>query len=429
MKKAIVKTAFVIAVVVATQATFAGNSVLAGRFEGAEPKSAVVWEFYNHLGLMPTQVVKFTVSASGTYRMEDAFEYWYFNNEGNPGLNLINALYQGGFNPKNMAANRLGVDQYAAWPRRLEAGTEYTLVLQNPQTDKTGTWTLAFHGPGDVISSASVGITGIGQGKFTGNELKSDKLCSESPAIYQVQGPFKVSRDGIYYVTNLSHLSTAGESIYSHQTCFGLYSAPPQIDQPELNRLHYMSYYRERLNLQADEDYYLLVQSINDRPLDYFFLVAPPAPFEITSHMSGLWADPETDGQGLMLNVYPSINAVHMAWFTYDLERPAAGAIAQLGDPGQRWLTAFGELAGGGSDMTITRTKGGVFDAIQPVPDQIQDGSVQLHFDSCTSGTLLYDLGSAHATGQLTLRRPFEDRANIVRCEMANMGPGIPGPL
>ncbi|HET6565482.1 MAG TPA: hypothetical protein VFG52_08725, partial [Xanthomonadales bacterium] len=181
--------------------------------------------------------------------------------------------------------------------------------------------------------------------------------------------------------------------------------------------------------LQADGEYYLLVQSVRNLPLDYFLLISPPAPFEITPHMSGLWADPDTDGQGLMLNVYPSISAVHMAWFTYDLERPTSGATALLGDPGQRWLTAFGKVEGAGSDMTITRTKGGVFDAVQPVPDQIQDGSVQLHFDSCTSGTLLYDLGSVHATGQLTLRRPFEDRANIDRCELANMGPGIPGPL
>jgi hypothetical protein len=79
--------------------------------------------------------------------------------------------------------------------------------------------------------------------------------------------------------------------------------------------------------------------------------------------------------------------------------------------------------------MTITRTQGGIFDAALPVPAQIQDGNIQVHFDSCTSGTLTYELGSAGATGQLNLRRPFEDAANFDRCMLANMGPGLPGPL
>ncbi|NJN53918.1 MAG: molybdopterin-dependent oxidoreductase, partial [Anaerolineae bacterium] len=72
-------------------------------------------------------------------------------------------------------------------------------------------------------------------------------------------------------------------------------------------------------------------------------------------------ADLETDGQGLMLNVYPSIDSLHMAWFTYDLERPSNQMVAQIGEPGHRWLTAFGGLNGADSDMTITRTEGGIF--------------------------------------------------------------------
>jgi len=54
---------------------------------------------------------------------------------------------------------------------------------------------------------------------------------------------------------------------------------------------------------------------------------------------------------------------------------------------------------------------------------------VQLRFDSCTAGTLTYNLGSVNAAGQLNLKRPFEDPADLRRCMLANMGPGIPGPL
>jgi hypothetical protein len=412
------------------QLAYAANSVLAGRFEGSEPTMSVVWPSYVGLPPLATQEVRFTVSVSGMYRLEDAFEHWYFNLEGHRGLAMINALYLGNFNPQNPALNRQGPNQYDAWPRQLDAGVEYTLVLQNPSgTNAEGVWTLVINGPGEVNSTARTSVAGLGQGKFTGTESASTALCTETAAIYQVQGPFKVSRDGIYYFTNLSHLSTAAGTFWDNQLCFGLYSAPPDPVNPEVNRLGYMNFYRGSFELQTNTDYYLLVQSVQNLPLDYFLLVAPPAPFEITSHMSGVWADPETDGQGVMLNVYPSIDAVHLAWFTYDLQPPSGQATAQIGDPGHRWLTAFGGLEGSDSNMAITRTQGGVFDAAQPVPEQIQDGNVQLHFDSCTSGTLIYDLGSAHAVGQLNLRRPFEDRANIDRCELANMGPDIPGPL
>jgi hypothetical protein len=191
----------------------------------------------------------------------------------------------------------------------------------------------------------------------------------------------------------MSHLSTAAETIYSNQLCFGLYTSLPDPEQPELNRLDYPARITGSFRLQAGADYYLLVQSVENRLLDYFLVIAPPAPFDINSAMSGLWADMATDGQGLMLNVYPTIDALHLAWFTYDLERPSNQATAQIGEPGHRWLTAFGGLNGGDSNMTITRTNGGIFDAVQPVPG------------------------------------PFEDTASIDRCILANMGPGIPGPL
>jgi hypothetical protein len=423
------KAGFTILAMAISQLAYAGNSVLAGEFDGSELKTDVVWSQYSYFPPLATQEIKFTVTASGTYRMEDAFEYWHFHKEGRPGLWMINALYTGDFDPLNPAANRIGTNQYAAWPRQLQAGVEYTLVLQNPSSSPAGVWTMAFNGPGEVTSSARATLPTLGQGKFTGAELKSKDVCSETETLYQVQGPFKVSRDGMHYVTNLSHLNTPSHTIWDIQFCFAIYSAPPQTDHPELNRLGFQKHYYASFNLEADTDYYLLVQSVDNRLSDYFLVIAPPAPFEINPWMSGLWADPETDGQGLMLNVYPSIDALHLAWFTYDLERPSNAALAQIGEPGHRWLTAFGGLAGADSNMTITRTSGGVFDATQPVPAQIQDGSVQLHFDSCTSGILNYNLGTAQSTGQLILRRPYEDRATIDRCLLENMGPDIPGPL
>ncbi len=422
------KIGLLIAALGISQPSAAANSVLAGNFEGSEPVLDVVWPRYMDGLQFATRQISFTVSVSGSYRLEDVYEHWYFHLEGNQGLDVIDALYQGNFDPQNPALNRLGPNQYGAWPRQLEAGVEYTLVLQKTSQNPKGVWTLVINGPGEVNSTARTTVPNLGQGKFIGTEASSN-LCSQSGAFYQVQGPFRVSRDGYYYFTNMSHLSTSTATFSSRDLCFGVYTAPPDVGQPDLNRLSYFNYNTGRYDLQAGTDYYLLAQSIENKLMDYFLVIAPPAPFEINPWMSGLWADPETDGQGLMLNVYPSIDAVHLAWFTYDLERPPADALAQIGEPGHRWLTAFGGLAGAESNMTITRTSGGVFDATQPVPAQIQDGSVQLHFDSCIAGTLSYDLGTAQLSGQLILRRPYEDRATIDRCLLATMGPGIPGPL
>jgi len=422
------KLGLLIAALGMSQPSSAGNSLLAGYFLGSEPVTGVVWPGYRPRRQHATLQIRFSVSSSGSYRLEDLYDHWTFSLQGKPGLNLITALYQGSFDPQNPALNRLGRDEYAAWPRQLEAGTEYTLVLQNVSAPM-GVWTVVINGPGEVNSTARVHVPGLGQGSITGTEAKVKDLCSEVEAGYKVEGPFKVSRDGVHYFTNMSHLSTASEVIWDSEICFGVYSTPPDPQHPEAGRLEYLDRYRGSFELQADTDYYLLVGSVEDKATDYFMVIAPPAPAVINPWMSGLWADPGTDGQGVMLNVYPSIDAVHLAWFTYDLERPGTQTTAQLGEPGHRWLTAFGGLNGPDSDMTITRTAGGVFDATQPVPQQIQDGSIQLNFSSCTEGTLAYDLGSANTVGQLILKRPFEDAANIDRCNLENAGPGIPGPL
>ena len=58
-----------------SQLAYAGNSVLAGTFDGSEFKTDVVWSHYSYFPPLATQEIKFTVTASGTYRMEDAFEY------------------------------------------------------------------------------------------------------------------------------------------------------------------------------------------------------------------------------------------------------------------------------------------------------------------------------------------------------------------
>jgi len=58
--------------------------------------------------------------------------------------------------------------------------------------------------------------------------------------------------------------------------------------------------------------------------------------------LNDAWYNPETDGQGFFITVFPDLGFLSLAWFTYDTELPAEDAEANLGDAGHRWITALG---------------------------------------------------------------------------------------
>ena len=131
------------------------------------------------------------------------------------------------------------------------------------------------------------------------------------------------------------------------------------------------------------------------------------------------WYEPVTSGQGFYVTVFPNLNAVSLAWFTYDTELPPIDAEVILGDPGHRWLTAIGTIVGNQVRMDIDVTSGGIFDT---VVDEIKhtvppgsDGTFILTFDSCTSGTVEYDMPSLNLSGIVPIQRVAND--NVALCE------------
>ena len=136
--------------------------------------------------------------------------------------------------------------------------------------------------------------------------------------------------------------------------------------------------------------------------------------FIINAGLNDAWFDPVTDGQGFFITVFPDLNAVTLAWFTYDTEEPAMDATANLGDPGQRWLTAFGLIEGNHSVMDITVTSGGIFDDPAEV-SRIQDGTITLEFNNCREGNASYDIPSIGAIDVVPIQRVAID--NAVLCE------------
>ncbi len=146
---------------------------------------------------------------------------------------------------------------------------------------------------------------------------------------------------------------------------------------------------------------------------------SPPDGFRINPGLNDAWYDPATSGQGFYIAVLPDLNSVSLAWFTYDTERPAADVNANLGEPGHRWLTAFGPIAGNQAVMNIDIARGGIFDASTDIQHTFpvgSDGTITLTFDGCRSGTVDYNLPSIHRQGSIPIKRLAND--NIALCEM-----------
>jgi len=150
-------------------------------------------------------------------------------------------------------------------------------------------------------------------------------------------------------------------------------------------------------------------------------ILATADPSQINSGLNDAWYNPETDGQGFFITIFPDLGYVSLAWFTYDTELPPADATSNLGDPGHRWLTAVGPIEGNQAIMVIEMTSGGLFDTatvIDRTDPPGSDGTIILTFDSCNSGTIEYDITSINRQGTVPIQRVAND--NIVLCEALN---------
>lgn len=140
--------------------------------------------------------------------------------------------------------------------------------------------------------------------------------------------------------------------------------------------------------------------------------------FTINAGLNDAWYFPDTDGQGFFINVFPDIGYVTLAWFTYDTELPPIDATANLGDPGHRWLTALGPIDGNQVLMNVELTSGGIFDTYSEIirtDPPGSDGTILLTFDSCSTGTIEYDITSINRQGSVPIQRVAND--NITLCE------------
>lgn len=141
-------------------------------------------------------------------------------------------------------------------------------------------------------------------------------------------------------------------------------------------------------------------------------------PFVMNAGLNDAWYDPVTDGQGFFITVFPELNFVSLAWFTYDTELPADDASANLGDPGHRWMTALGVIEGNRAVMNIDIASGGLFDTtteIQHTKPEGSDGTITLTFEDCSAGLVEYNITSINQQGSVPIQRIVPD--NVALCE------------
>ena len=139
---------------------------------------------------------------------------------------------------------------------------------------------------------------------------------------------------------------------------------------------------------------------------------------KINAGLNDAWLNLETDGQGFFIIVFPEIEQIFMAWFTYDTERPPADVTAFLGEPGHRWLTAQGAYVENVAALEISMTSGGVFDSPEPEPVTEPYGEIMLEFSTCNAGTVTYDIPSVDRQGVIPIERIVLD--NVPLCYLLN---------
>ena len=143
--------------------------------------------------------------------------------------------------------------------------------------------------------------------------------------------------------------------------------------------------------------------------------------FVINNGLNDTWRNVDTRGQGFFITVFPDTSpdrpepVMFVGWFTYDLERPAADATAILGDPGHRWLTAYGPYSGHTANLDIELTQGGIFDSGVPAPTQGPYGTMRVQFTSCSKGLVAYAIPSLQRGGTVPIERVAND--NVALCE------------
>jgi hypothetical protein len=430
-----IKTPLIAAAILALGASgfaHANHVTLSGIFEGDEPTlpqfpESCTFGQGDPLGVLELGPVR--VSANGIYDVVDAGTE-SFNDPTFRAVDVVVRIYEGQFDAGDIDANFVAsVD--TGEQVELDPGIDYVLVLQHWCDNTKGVWAVAISGPGDISGEGVVVSPDRTIGEFTDDDPTAD--FGFGPAPYDVSGPIRFDEEGTYFYADLSIWQRADMELSVYEGAFN----PDDTNANLVVRLDDSG----PVPIKADTDYFLVSSPFisSDRG-EWHYAWFPPGRVELNRFLSGLWLDVreaagEGDfGQGLFVEVFPSLNFLFAAWFTWDLAdgEPSVDAFRDraanaLGASDQRWLTAFGTYAEGDTRMDITfeNSTGGIFNA--PSPDFERDenyGSGSIIANGCSELVVEFDLPLAPVQGSTTLTR-VEDAFVQETCNATGALPGV----
>ena len=154
--------------------------------------------------------------------------------------------------------------------------------------------------------------------------------------------------------------------------------------------------------------------------------------------VEGAWNNPDTPGQGLLIDIMPTVAGgnplLFLAWFSFDhlptIQKAASDSngTMSVGDSTQRWLTAFGTYVSGSSKVNLSfeNTFGGGFNTSIPMPTQDSTyGAGTLTVNDCNDLTLEFDLPSGPGSGNVELKRSAVDAVKLELCNDLGLMAGI----
>ncbi len=110
---------------------------------------------------------------------------------------------------------------------------------------------------------------------------------------------------------------------------------------------------------------------------------------------SGSWYNPDTSGQGVMIEINPTLGAAVMAWYTY-----AANGATSSGNS-LRWFTSQAPYTAGARTLSLTvyETVGGVFNQASTTTTTAV-GTATVTFTGCESAVLSYQFTGGALSGR-----------------------------
>ena len=133
----------------------------------------------------------------------------------------------------------------------------------------------------------------------------------------------------------------------------------------------------------------------------------------INAGHAGAWYNPETPGQGGLIDISPDNQFLFLSWFT------CTEGVSSESDE-QHWFTGQGNYSGNTAVLVLYESTGGKFDDPHAVSTN-PIGTVILEFSDCKRGLMKYTLDNWGREGSFPLERAIPGSENI--CEQLSNNP------